>query len=87
MCLLFPAGECIMLCNPVTKASERCVCLTLTVSVPTVLADSQSAQPAHLETSAASSSGYETHPARHRENTHKTLFTISTFKGFPKTAS
>lgn len=39
-----------------------CVCLTLTVSAPAVLAGSLSVPLVHLETSAASWSGYETHP-------------------------
>lgn len=40
-----------------------CACMfTLTVSVPVVPAGSQSVPPAHPETSAASWSGYETHP-------------------------
>lgn len=42
-----------------------CVHLTLTASVPVGPADSQSALPAHPETSAVSLSGYEIHPAGH----------------------
>lgn len=51
------------------------VCLTWTVSVPVVLAGSQSAPPAHPETSEASWSGYETHPAKYMK-THTTLWFI-----------
>lgn len=46
--------------------------LTLTVSVPVVPADSQSAPPAHPETSAASWSGYETHPTGQPNNNTST---------------
>lgn len=51
------------------------MCLTWTVGVPAVPADSQSAPPAHPETSAAFSSGYETRPAKNtRTNMHEALW-------------
>lgn len=51
-----------------TGCKEIYAYLTSTVSVPAAPAGSPSAPPAHPETSAASGSDFETHPAGNAKN-------------------